>query len=1059
VAWSAPSVTIDHSPERHQLSDFGKAVEMSNNKKYWKGLDELHATPEFVERSQSEFLPEASANDLMGQELGEGGTNRRDFLKYLGFTIGAATLAACETPVTRSIPYLNKPEEVFPGVPNWYASTYWDGVDFCNVLVKTREGRPIKVIGNRNSKVSMGGINARVNSSVLSLYDSARAKGPMAGAADSDWTAVDSDVKAQLAAAASAGKAIVILSGTVNSPSMKRAVADFIATYPTAKHVVYDSLSASGILQANEKDFGVRVFPDYNFDKAEVIVSIGADFLASWGNSTANAVQYGRVRDVKGGKVARHYQFETNLSLSGSNADVRVAIKPSESGTALVALYNKLAAKSGAAKLSGGDTSYDAEVSKAAEDLWSSKGKCLVVCGSNSPADQTVANAINTLLGNYGATIDLTNPVNLRAGVDADMDALMAEMNSGNVAALIMVGVNPVYSHASGAKFADAIGKVKLSISTSDRADETAQKCTYLCPDNHYLESWMDAEPKGGHFALAQPTIRPLFGTRQALESILMWANKPMDAYSYIKQTWSTAVPPSAGLFEDHFNTALYNGFVEPSAVTVGTQPAFVGDVNGAAGAIAGRKGSEWELQLYVKAGLGDGSHANNPWLQELPDPISRVCWDNYVTMSPAQMKELGLSRLERGDFMADMVDVTVNGVTLRAPAYPQPGQKYGTIGLALGYGRTASGKCGNNIGVNAAQFITQVDGTTSLATAAVTVAKADVKYEIAATQTHHTLMGRGSILKETTFSEYKADPRSGNPPVLLATTNHGPQPPSKVNLWDDHPIELGHRWGMSIDLSKCIGCGACVTSCISENNTPVVGKEEVRRGRDMHWMRIDRYYSSDMTEEKAHAEGVSAIDKFLAMEFAAEAPSVAFQPVMCQHCNHAPCETVCPVAATTHSNEGLNQMAYNRCIGTRYCANNCPYKVRRFNWFQYHGGFNEFGTNPANDQLGRMVLNPDVVVRDRGVIEKCSFCVQNIQGAKLKAKKEGRKVKDEEVQSACAQVCPTNAIVFGDLNDTESRVAALRADERSYNLLEEVGVQPNVYYMTKVRNIETAKA
>jgi len=1059
VVLSALSVTIDPTTERHQLSDFGKAVEMSNNKKYWKGLDELHATPEFVERSQSEFLPEASANDLMGQELGEGGTNRRDFLKYLGFTLGAATLAACETPVTRSIPYLNKPEEIFPGVPNWYASTYWDGVDFCNVLVKTREGRPIKVIGNRNSKVSMGGINARVNSSVLSLYDNARAKGPMAGAADSDWAAIDSDVKNQLAAASAAGKSIVILSGTVNSPSMKRAVADFIATYPTAKHVVYDSLSASGVLLANEKDFGTRVFPDYSFDKADVIVSFGADFLAAWGNSTANAVQYGRVRDAKSGKVARHYQFETNLSLSGSNADVRVALKPSESGAALVALYNKLAAKAGVAKVSGGDTSYDTEVSKAAEDLWAAKGKGLVVSGSNSPADQTVTNAINSLLGNYGATIDLTNSVNIRAGIDADMDALMADMNGGNVAALIMLGVNPVYSHAAGTKFAEALSKVKLSVTTADRADETGQKCTYVCPDSHYLESWMDAEPKTGHYALTQPTIRPLFNSRQAIESILTWAGKPMDSYSYIKQTWSTAMPATGGLFEDQFNTALYNGYVEPAAITVGAQPAFVGDVNAAAAALAGRSGGSWELQLYVKAGMGDGAHANNPWLQELPDPVSRVSWDNYVTMSPAQMKEMGLSRLERGDFMADMVDVTVNGVTLRVAAYPQPGQKSGTIGLALGYGRTATGKCGNNVGVNAAAFITTIDGTSNLANSSVNVAAANEKYEIAASQTHHTMMGRGSILKETTLSEYKSDPRSGNPPVLLATTNHGPQPPSKVNLWEDHPIELGHRWGMSIDLSKCIGCGACVTSCISENNVPVVGKEEVRRGRDMHWIRIDRYFSSDMTEEKAHAEGVSAIDKFLAMEFAAEAPSVAFQPVMCQHCNHAPCETVCPVAATTHSNEGLNQMTYNRCIGTRYCANNCPYKVRRFNWFQYHGGFNEFGNNPASDQLGRMVLNPDVVVRDRGVIEKCSFCVQGIQAAKLKAKKEGRKVKDEEVQSACAQACPTNAIVFGDLNDTESKVASLRADERSYNLLEEVGVQPNVYYMTKVRNIEPAKA
>lgn len=1025
---------------------------MSNTKTYWKGIDELHQSPEFVERAQSEFVPGSNVVDPILEDLGEGQTKRRDFLKYLGFGLGAATLAACETPVIRSIPYLNKPEEIFPGVPNWYASSYWDGVDFCNILVKTREGRPIKIVANRKAKASQGGLNARVNSSVLSLYDSARAKGPIMDGADSDWASVDAKIKNELAAAAASGTGIVLLSGTVNSPSLNRAITEFKGAYASAKHVVYDSLSASGILQANEKDFGTKALPDYHFHKAEVVVSFGADFLAAWGNSISNAAQYGQMRDAKSGKMTRHYQFETTLSLSGSNADVRVALKPSESGAALLALYNRIAAKAGAASVSGGSTTYEAEVNKAAEDLWAAKGKSIVVCGSNSPADQTVVNAINSMLGNYGSTIDLTTPVNIRQGIDSDMTALLDEMKSGKVGVLILAGVNPVYTHAAGAAFADALSKVKLSVSLADRLDETALKCNILCPNNHYLESWMDAEPKKGHFALTQPTIRPLFNTRQTLESVLTWAGKSTDSYSYIKETWSTAVPAQGGLFEDHFNTALYNGFVEPTEFAVGAQPAFVGDVNAAAATIGSRSGSDFELQIYVKAGLGDGSQANNPWLQELPDPISRVSWDNYVTMSPAQMKELDLDRLLRGDDEADLVDVTVNGVTLRAPAFPQPGQKYGTIGLALGYGRTAAGKCGNNVGVNAAALLSTLDGNVSMTAGQVTIAKVGAKYQIAATQTHHTMMGR-AIIKETTYAEFKADPSSGNPPVLLATTNHGKQPPSKVNLWEDHPIAQGHRWGMSIDLSKCIGCGACVTACISENNIPVVGKDEVRRGRDMHWLRIDRYYSSDMTEERAHAEGVGAIDKFLAMEFAAEAPAVAFQPVMCQHCNHAPCETVCPVAATTHSNEGLNQMAYNRCIGTRYCANNCPYKVRRFNWFQYHGGYNEFGNNPASDQLGRMVLNPDVVVRDRGVIEKCSFCVQGIQAAKLKAKKESRKVKDEEVQSACAEACPTHAIVFGDLNDTESRVAGLKADERSYNLLEEVGVQPNVYYMTKVRN------
>jgi Fe-S-cluster-containing dehydrogenase component len=561
--------------------------------------------------------------------------------------------------------------------------------------------------------------------------------------------------------------------------------------------------------------------------------------------------------------------------------------------------------------------------------------------------------------------------------------------------------------------------------------------------------------------------------------------------YSYIQQNWQATVHSASlnPLFSNFFNTALFEGVYETTTAAPAAI-AFAGDVNTAAAALPKISG-DIELQLYVKAGLGDGSLANNPWLQELPDPISRVTWDNYLTMSPKQMQEQGYSLLERGDFMADVAEVTANGVTVKVPVYPSPGQKYGTVGLAVGYGRIAAGKAGNNVGVNAFPFAKGGSFTVGN----VTVTKTGEKYEIAQLQTHHTLMGRDSILKETTYAEYSKDPKAGNPDMLYylssapsqmrklaereAGHGHDAHPAhgdhaheggehghenymvtsEQANLWEDHPIKSGHRWGMTVDLSKCIGCGACVTACGAENNVPVVGKEEVRRGRDMHWLRIDRYYTSDMTEEVAHAQGVGAIDKFTLMEAAADAPRVAYQPVMCQHCNHAPCETVCPVAATTHSNEGMNQMAYNRCIGTRYCANNCPYKVRRFNWFQYHDGSKDFGTNPANDQLGRMVLNPDVVVRDRGVMEKCSFCVQGIQAAKLKAKKAGRKVQDADVQSACAEACPTNAILFGDLNDPESLVAVESADERSYHLLEEVGVQPNVFYMTKVRNLQENEA
>ncbi|TNF29076.1 MAG: 4Fe-4S dicluster domain-containing protein [Bacteroidetes bacterium] len=1069
---------------------------MSKTKRYWKGLDELHNTPEHQASVENEFAPEAYPDNLLESDrLDEGKTKRRDFLKYLGFSVGAATMAACETPVIKSIPYLNKPEDVTPGVANYYASTYFDGTDYASILVKTREGRPIKIVGNKNSKLTVGALNARVNSSVLSLYDSARAAGPLKAGEAIDWATLDAEVVAALKAAAAAGKQIVILSETVISPSTKKAVEAFKEAYgETVKHVTYDAISASGMLEANVNSFGVKALPAYDFSKAEVVVGLGADFLAAFPNGAANAASYGVMRDPKGGKMSRHYQFETNMSLTGSNADVRVAVKPSEMASIVIGLYNKVAASTGAATISGSATDYDAAISKAAEELLEAKGKGIVVCGSNDAGLQTIVNAINNLLGNYGSTLDMANPLFVKGGIDSEMDALVADMNAGKVGVLVIHGVNPGYTYSKAETFASGLAKVDLSVSFADRLDETATGVNILAPDNNYLESWNDAEPRKGYYSLTQPTINPLFDTRQWQESLLVWAGVESDYYTFMKGVWSGIHSSSSNaglLFSDFFNTALFNGVYESGVA--GDAPEFAGDVAAAASSIKKVAAGEMELELYVKAGLGDGSQANNPWLQELPDPISRVTWDNYITMSPKQMAEekYNFSRLERGDFMADVATITVNGISVTAPVYPSPGQKYGTIGLAVGYGRTAAGKCGNGVGANAYPLV----AGGSFSVGAVTVSGTGEKHEIAQLQSHNTLMGRDSIVKETTLAEYKKDPKSGNPDVLLYVSSagesshggghdeahgggHGEEghgheeavhaeeghgnpflPPTEVNLWDDHAINSGHRWGMTIDLNKCIGCGACVTACGAENNVPVVGKEEVRRGRDMHWLRIDRYYSSDMTEERAHEEGIGAIEKFNLMEIAAEAPQVAYQPVMCQHCNHAPCETVCPVAATTHSDEGLNQMTYNRCIGTRYCANNCPYKVRRFNWFQYHNGSEDFSKNPANDDLGRMVLNPDVVVRDRGVMEKCSFCVQGIQAAKLKAKKEGRKVADAEVQSACAEACPTNAIVFGDLNDKASWVAAKAKDERSYHLLEEVGVQPNVYYMTKVRNVEVNEA
>jgi molybdopterin-containing oxidoreductase family iron-sulfur binding subunit len=459
-------------------------------------------------------------------------------------------------------------------------------------------------------------------------------------------------------------------------------------------------------------------------------------------------------------------------------------------------------------------------------------------------------------------------------------------------------------------------------------------------------------------------------------------------------------------------------------------------------------EGKGLELALYQSNSLGDGSQSNNPWLQELPDPITRACWDNYLTISATTARENGLSNwnISDGALNGNMVRLTVGDVVLEnVPVLIQPGQALGTVGLALGYGRTASGKVGNGVGVNA--YPLAIDN--SYTSSDVKIEKVEGEHGFASVQLHHTMMGR-DLIKEATLTDYIADPKAGNPDLLF-DTHKGKLFADEVSLWKEHDHETGHFWNLSIDLTSCIGCNACVVACHSENNVPVVGKEEVRKSRDMHWLRIDRYFSSDMTKEIAEEEGIGAVSKYKAMEIPSENPDVAFQPVMCQHCNHAPCETVCPVAATSHSAEGQNHMAYNRCVGTRYCANNCPYKVRRFNWFNY--AENDAFDYNMNDDLGKMVLNPDVTVRIRGVMEKCSMCVQMIQKTKLDAKRDGRKVLDKDAQTACSIACPTNALVFGDVNDESSEVKQLKSDERRYFLLEALNTAPSVFYQTKIRN------
>ncbi|MFZ6051874.1 TAT-variant-translocated molybdopterin oxidoreductase [Halocola ammonii] len=1076
---------------------------MGNTKKYWTGLEELDNTAAFKESMENEFPQEQSVDEFLSDDkLKETSTGRRDFLKFMGFSVAAATLAACETPVTKSIPYVNKPEEITPGVANYYASTFYDGSDYGNLLVKTREGRPILIKSNREHGIDGGALNARINSSILPLYDSARLKQPKVDGQDATWQQVDE----RMSSALQAGGNIKVLTSSIASPTTQKAINQFVQAH-NAEHIQYDAVSYAGMRKANKADFGVDGIPKYDFSKAKTIVSISADFLANWLMHNQYVGQYAKTRKPDGDWMSKHFQFETVMSLTGTNADHRTAIKPSQEGLVAAALLNAV----------GGGPSVDASglnenaIIKAAEALKSTRGESLVVSGSNDPQVQTLVNAINAKLGNYGSTIDLSNPINLFKGDDEKVAQLVSEMNSGSVDTMIVYGCNPAYSWYDTEAFRTGLEKVKNSACFNLFSDETASRCAVQAPDTHFLEGWNDFSPYNGRVDLAQPTIAPLFNSRPAQENFLKWSGNNEDYYTYLRKNYNAAYTKAKMNSDKDWNMAVLRGTMKNAPVKTemateeGDQQAaaaiaFTGDAIAASKAAAqkaSQAGEGFEIAFYQKVGIGTGNQASNPWLQELPDPVSRLTWDNYITMSPSDIDELGYNRHISEREYASMAKVTVNGKEVTLPVYPQPGQKRGTVGIALGYGRGDGleeiGKAAFTnadftpnynagyvpgekemapIGKNVFPMATMINGLPVYHAVNAQLEKQEVTYPLASVQIHGTVMGRDSVVKETTFSTYKAE---SDKPRGQASFNEYPtltihedvngdgeitaqdrQRATNADLWKEHAIkEVGHRWGMAIDLSSCIGCGACVTSCHIENNVPVVGKDEVRRYRDMHWMRIDRYYSSDMTKEKAEEQDMGKISMYEAMEDPAENPQTVFMPVMCQHCNHAPCETVCPVLATSHSDEGLNQMTYNRCIGTRYCANNCPYKVRRFNWFNYQDYAKFEGVNPAQDSLMRMVLNPDVTVRSRGVMEKCSMCVQRIQSGKLEAKREGTPVPDGLIQTACADACPTNAITFGDLNDKKSSVNNQSADVRSYNMLEETGTRPNIYYQVKVRNIE----
>lgn len=1035
---------------------------MSTKKTYWKGIPELKNDPTFVKNAASEF----------GAAPEESGHSRRDFLKLMGFSVAAVSLAACEAPIRKAIPYVNKPVDIDPGIPNYYASTYVSGGDYCSIVVKTREGRPIKIDGNELSKVTLGGTSAQVEASVLSLYDNYRLRGAKVGDKSAEWKDVDVQIMDKLNAA----RAIRIVSNTILSPSTAASISKFKERYPSTQLVQYDPTSNYGMWKANAESFGTGFIPSYDFTKAWTIVSIDADFLGTWISPIEFSKQYAMNRMVNEEKseMSRHFHFESNLSLTGANADYRSMIKPSQEGLVVAQLYNLIASKAGAATISAGIDTIN-YLDKAAEELWQNRGKSLVISGSNDSAVQVVVNAINNLLGNYGTTIKAGEPVNFRMGNDEQMAAFIADAEAGRVDAVIFFNCNPVYDHPQGEKLGNALKNLSLTVSTGTTEDETASLCAFKAPDHHYLESWNDFEPRKGSFSLSQPAITPIFATRQAQVSFMVWAGESnIDYFEFVKNNWKNWFygKASNGMdVQSFWDKCLYDGVLEVGGDM--TSPSFSGDVAAAGSLIAANytaTSTGLELVVYENNSVGNGKQANNPLLQELPDPITKAVWDHYVTISLKDAKALGIENDAEG--RTQLVNVSANGKTVKVAALVQPGQAPGTAGIPLGYGRTKVGKVAENIGANVYPFVGMLNGSLNFSIASgVTIEKTTEDFQLAQTQIQGTAMGRENVIQETILSEFKENPYAGRE-IPKVTKWDEKVDASSLSLWKGHEYK-NHHWGMSIDLNSCTGCGACVVACNVENNVAIVGKDEVIRRREMHWLRIDRYYSSESAEN------------YDTLEAASENPEVVFQPMMCQHCNNAPCETVCPVAATTHSTEGLNQMTYNRCIGTRYCANNCPYKVRRFNWFKYHDNQQFYQSNPSmNTDLGRMVLNPDVTVRSRGVMEKCSFCAQNIQAAKLTAKREKRTMKDGEAYTACQTSCSSGAIVFGDMNDPESKISKLLkidhykevekdgkvervinygidkkvGNPRAYRVLEEIGVKPNVFYLSKIRNKDEKK-
>jgi molybdopterin-containing oxidoreductase family iron-sulfur binding subunit len=1003
--------------ESESLNEIRARLQGSRGASYWRSLDELAGTNAFRELLHREFPRHASEWD--------GSLDRRRFVQLASASLALAGLAGCtRQPIEKIVPYVRQPEQLVPGKPLYFATVHAVGGYATGLLAESHNGRPTKLEGNPEHPASLGRSDVRAQAAVLDLYDPDRSQAVTHLGQIRTWGAfVDAIGPKVTALKALEGEGLRLLTGTVTSPTVAALVAELRAAMPKARWHQHEAAGRDHVRRGALAAFGKPVETRYDLSRADVVVALDSDFLTQGPGAVRYALDFARRRKVHDLAAARRdgmsrlYAVESGVTATGTVADHRLAVRPTEVAHFALALAARLGVAGSAAPPFFADGERAEWVDAVAEDLQAHRGRCLVLAGDEVDAEvHTLLHAVNAALGNAGTTVIYTEPVEAEP-VDqaASLAELVADARAGAVDTLVILGANPVYDAPADVDLAAALAEVPLSVHLGSHVDETAGHCHWHLPEAHQLETWTDARAFDGTTSIGQPLIEPLYGGKTAAEVLAVFLGRTLNAHELLREHWQTAWQTTGADFETRWRRALHDGLVADSAAAPAQASVDAGAAGAAAAAIAGWTSGELELAFRPDPHLFDGRFANNGWLQECPRPITKLTWENALLMSPATARGLGL-----GDLTADgdqylptpVVELTVDGRGLEIPVWVVPGHADGALTLHLGYGRDFAGRVAAGAGVNACAV--RAAAAPWRVAQGVAVRALGRRYRLASTQDHHSMEGRHIVLGDR-FDNYLEHPEAYKPHLHVD--------PSLTLMPEDEFVYDGNNWGMSVDLTACTGCNACVVACQAENNVPVVGKDQVAKGREMHWIRIDRYY-----------QGVDA-DRVEA---------VLHQPVLCMHCEQAPCEVVCPVAATVHSADGLNDMIYNRCVGTRYCSNNCPYKVRRFNFLLYQDW------ETPSLQLGR---NPDVTVRSRGVMEKCTYCVQRISRARIAAKMEDREIRDGEVVTACQQACPSDALVFGDMNDPGSAVARAKASPLDYSLLEELGTRPHTTFLARIRN------